>query len=253
MAPFASAYTNHELVDVVREVTAYANPRRPTAVSLRAFDLARADAGYPDAPRSSRICERLNMNWPELKELAHDPTRSVEQTLAVRLAADEPPCDSSLDQAIRCLRAVSRRLGGAPLTPERYDAEANAIRAGNQRRWRHGASVFVPTANQVERLAGSFRKGCELAGVPFAVGSTSVPNRWSWTDEELVDALVRLMDENPGVAVTQRSYRTLRNGRAEFPTASVFSNKTQGVRRPGLRHYRAEAERRRRARKRGRG
>jgi len=249
MGLFSSDYTNHELVEVVRVVTLHVNPRQPKNVSLRKFDGARAAAGHPRAPRASRICERFDMRWPALKDLAHDPGRSVEQTLGIRLRVRANP-EMTLDQALDYVRAISSRLGGAPLDPAIYVRERDVILTEVRRRWRHGQEIVIPTANQIATLAGTFRNACLLAGVPVAAQTRAKPSRWAWTDKEIIEALICLMDENPGVAITQRSYRTLRAGRPEFPPVSVLNTVTNDGRRPGLVFYRAEAERRRRERER---
>jgi hypothetical protein len=344
VAPFASDYTDHELVAAVREVTLHVSPRKPQEVSLRDFDVARAVAGHPSAPRASQTCERLDMSWPELKELAHGPDREVERTLAARGRAEELPEDWTEEDSFRCLRAIAERQGVGSVDPATYDRGRAAILAEHRGRWRHGREIVFPTANQIEHLFGSFTAGVVAAGlqppesgseaarrlrgtsmlvvdalelhlqtygslVPirelkafaraygFQIegdsGAWKVPallaelrrrrdarglwtpsgyppatprphygeegtpepvipdgiagtSRWTWTDEELEDALVRMMDEFPGEKITQRSYRTLRGGRAEYPNASAFNNGG----RPGLKVYRARAEKRRRARRR---
>ena len=333
MGLFTSDYSNHELVQVVREVTLHVNPRYPKRVSLRTFDPARTDAGHPHAPRASRICERLDMSWPELKKLAHSPEREIERTLVARLGAEDNT-QFSLDDAVESVRAVAKRLGVETLDPAAYDREAGAIRRAAHTRWRHGRGVGIPTANQVAQLAGGFDAAAKLAGLrpyqpppdpgasivdalellvdeygcllPYrelthyahrkgfslksaAAGdhqaaiaelrrrrerdgketpsgyppkserpsfddavpseSSDLPparkHRWSW--EECIEALVRLMDENPGADITQRSYRTLRAGRRTYPNVTSFN----AGGRPGLKVAREEAIRRRRARRRG--
>jgi hypothetical protein len=244
MGLFTSDYTNHELVEVVRAVALHVSPRRPKTVSMRQFDAARGPAGHPHAPRSSRICERLDMTWPEVKELALNETRNVEQTLASRLAVEMNP-KITLDDAFLCLRAVSSRLGNAPLDPALYDRERAVILAENRRSWRNGREIVFPTANQVAALAGGFAAACKQAGVESVTQRRPLASRWTWTDEELIEALVRLMDEYPGIDITQRNYRKLRAGRPEFPPVSSFNN----AGRPGLKAYRLEAQRRRRKRK----
>jgi hypothetical protein len=329
MAKFTSEYTDHELVDVVREVTLHVNPRRPRDVSLRAFDAAREAAGHPRAPRASRICERLDMSWPEVKALAHDPARSVGQTLAKRSGAEELGAHCSVEDAVRCVRSIAQRLGVDALDPASYDRECETVRAENRRRWRHGRELVFPTANQIEWIVGSFAAAAAQAGLaakqpardcgvaivdaldllveefgcvlPYkglrafarakefrlareapggmraaievlrvrrGLEGKSTPTeypppgerpdfdevaktaglpparktRWSW--DECVEALVRLMDENPGVSLRVRSYRELRAGRRAFPPAGCFSKAGK----PGFVAARTEAIRRRRER-----
>jgi hypothetical protein len=94
------------------------------------------------------------MSWPKVKELAHNDACEVERTLGSRLRADELGAKCSIEEIIRCLRAVAARLGVKVLDPAAHDHEREKVLAENQRRWRHGREIVFPTANQIIWIVG---------------------------------------------------------------------------------------------------
>jgi hypothetical protein len=171
---FGSDYHPLELYGVVRDVALTAAPGDPTLVSQSAWDGARADAGYEDAPTARATCMRLAdgagrpFPWRELLELVFDESRDIERTHAQRAGAtaDESLGETHVYYALR--RVALTELGKMSLRPDEYQRERERLIA-EARRNRGGSPSpeliieLLPTAGQIIRIADDWDKALEIA------------------------------------------------------------------------------------------
>jgi hypothetical protein len=202
---FGSAYDDLELYEIVRAVAEFAAPEAPTQLAQTAWDAARADAGYADAPTARAICMRLADSsgrpfpWRELLELVFDESRNIEQTHGQRTAA---PMAVELDEEdiYYALRRVARaELDQASLRPDEYRRERERLIAEARRR-RNGQGELVaellPTVGQIERIAGGWDAALVLAELePRAPVSGQAHGRRGIPIAEVLD---RFADETGG-------------------------------------------------------
>jgi hypothetical protein len=160
-----SLYDLGGLVDAVADVTRYANPTRPDAVSTRAFNRTCAAAGHPSCPTAKVICyERLLMGWPELKKLALDPDRCVDRTLGSRFAEGDGAGVSESELRL-ALRTVAARLGASTISGAEYMRELAVMLASDRRCYRHGRRLSLPTEAQILVAARTWAHALALAGL----------------------------------------------------------------------------------------
>lgn len=79
---WASTYDRNALFKLVADVARFAVARDPHSISQRLWDDSRAAAGHATAPSARQITTRLKLAWEEVKRIALDVDRSVEQTAA---------------------------------------------------------------------------------------------------------------------------------------------------------------------------
>lgn len=164
---FASALDDVQLIRLIGRIAQLANEADPVSTTQVAYDRARADHSFAEAPTAAASARRLGMAWPALLEVACDPERDPQMTLAA-LRRPEPE-EVSLEEAVMALRIVSVRLGGAPLNPGRYEAERQAMITADPRRHHAAAAAAegelgLPSVGQLERL-GAFGELLQVAGL----------------------------------------------------------------------------------------
>lgn len=152
----STRFDTRALYDLVRAVALEAKPNDPVNVTQRAWDQARARAGYSDAPSARCITMRLRATrnsrtfpWRELLELVFDPEANIDH-VEVRRGSQQWSQHLTLRHVVFALRAVAKRLELASLTPNGYAAGREQILA---RRDRASAALLlelIPTKAQVE-------------------------------------------------------------------------------------------------------
>jgi len=175
-----SRYSDHELPGVVADVCRDLDPRHPRSVSQARFDAARADAGHPQAPSAKQISARLRLPWPEVKQLALDPTRSVDRTVGTRVGKEDESWVTDEVCIFALLTVASRIVVGTALTPDSYTVEAERMLTADRRRYLHGGRLVMPTVGQIERRLGRWPEALTRAGLkpPEARHPAGVP----WAD-----------------------------------------------------------------------
>jgi hypothetical protein len=174
---FRSRYDLRSLVDVVAAVARVAAPEAPGQISQRAYDAARAAAGYANAPTAKQIAARLGMSWKAVLALALDPTRSVDSVLGAREGEEDKPWLTSKD-VCAALKIVARRLGKKTLKPVEYRLERKRMLDAARHSYRHLSELSLPTEGQIERTAGSWDEALVIAGLaprPRATAGMGVP------------------------------------------------------------------------------
>jgi hypothetical protein len=162
---FRSPYDTRALPDAVRAVALRCCPEAPQTVSQRDFDRARAEVPeHAQAPTARQICTRLGVSWQPLLAALFEPGRDIGKFVShkQRATADQP---LSEEHATAALRMIATRLGVPTLRPAQYDTARQELLAANRRRHRHGIALLLPTANQVERAAGTWDQALALAGL----------------------------------------------------------------------------------------
>jgi hypothetical protein len=119
---------------------------------------------HSQAPTARQICTRLGVSWQPLLAALFEPGRDVVKFVShkQRATADQP---LSGEQAAAALRMIATRLGVPTLRPAQYDMACQEILAADRRRHRHGIALRLPTANQIERAAGTWDQALALAGL----------------------------------------------------------------------------------------
>jgi hypothetical protein len=160
-----SRYSDHELPGVVADICRDLDPVDPLAVSQPRFDAGRAAAGHPEAPTAKRICARLALSWEAVKQLALDPTRSVDRTVGIRTGKQDETWLGD-DVCLTALRVAAARLADEEtLSPGRYEEIAEQMLAENRRRYRHGGRLVMPTVGQIEWRLGPWPEALAKAGL----------------------------------------------------------------------------------------
>jgi hypothetical protein len=160
---FQSRYDLRGLVDVVAQVARVAAPAEPERVTQRSYDSARAKAGYPDAPSARQTASRLRMSWPELVAFALRG-REIEKTLGIHFGDEDEPHLGEEDVR-SALRVVALRLRKKSLARADYIGERERMLAAARRRWCHRSALSLPSANQIERIAGGWEAALTIAGL----------------------------------------------------------------------------------------
>jgi hypothetical protein len=166
VAIFRSRFTRADLLVLVGRILLVANPAAPGSVTTRAFDAARATAGFPDCPTARTLCyERLDMTWPELKAIALDPKRSISATAGRRYSYDKTDMQLTLPRAVFALRLVAMQLKRRTLAETEYVTAHHALMRRDRRAYRHGGMLQLPTNDQIVRIAGSWEAALAAAGL----------------------------------------------------------------------------------------
>ena len=161
---FAASHDLRTLADVVAAVARAAAPGRPERVTQRAYDAARASAGHPDAPRAAQTAVRFSLSWAEVLALALDPELKLDLAIGKRYGEEEKPWLGADDVRV-ALRIVANRLGKKTLTPGDYRAERTRLREQAALARRHRVEPPLPTEGQLLRVASSWDKALEIAGL----------------------------------------------------------------------------------------
>jgi hypothetical protein len=160
---FESRYDLRSLVDIVAHVARAADANEPERVSQSRYDAARAQAGYGDAPSARQTAARFKMPWSELLALALSG-RNVEKALGYRFGEDEDDLLGEADVRV-ALRAVAFRLHRKTLSRVEYIEERERMLASARRHWLHESPLTLPSANQIERVAGDWEAALQAAGL----------------------------------------------------------------------------------------
>jgi hypothetical protein len=152
-ARFHAAHDPLTLIEVVVPAVARsaAGPGGdPWRVSQRAYDQARAQAGFPDSPTAQACARRLTMRWPEALSLAFSSDRDLPATLGAASRRDERP-QMAPEIAADAIRTVATYGGADELDPVLYDRLRDELVIRDRRAWRHGGGldVTLPTSSQI--------------------------------------------------------------------------------------------------------
>jgi hypothetical protein len=228
---FASEYDDLGLYTLVRIIAEFVSPDEPTLITMAAWDAGREPSGHPHAPSARAICARLadrdgnRFPWRELLELVFEPARNIEQTHALRHR--RPEADHFTEQHLYyALRRVASELKTQSPGPDAYARKREQLIADDRRRGVDLLEELLPTVGQVERIAGSWEAGLELAGLDSRAGNgvrRPSGRRHHWTLERCVDAVRRyhegLRAGRPG---SKKGYLAWSVGRADVPAPATF-------------------------------
>lgn len=162
-----------------------ADPERPLHVSMRRFDAARAEAGYPSLPRAQDLSSWLEMPWQDVKAVALDPSRDPHRTYASRTRVDPRPW-SNPDGAVLALQRVAEALGQNELAATTYDLYRDQVSAATRE--------LLPSSPQIFGLFGSWSAALAAAGLEAA--SAAKPKGLSVVDA--IAVFVRTQERLPG-------------------------------------------------------
>jgi hypothetical protein len=152
--PVRSKRTAQELLTIVREVSSHVDPGDPTGVTQRAWDVGRAVAGHPDAPRAHAITERLGVPWRKLLQIAHGDRNDALRALG-NAAADKGRKGLTLDRAATALRQAAMRLGKPGIDRSDYRRGRQQILTATRRGpARKTALRALPDLTQIETVLG---------------------------------------------------------------------------------------------------
>jgi len=172
------------LLQLVREVSVLADPKRPGKVTQRAWDEARASLGssisssspsspaiavsalssssasaLPSSARS--IARSLRRPWREVLEIAHEPPTHWAKTLGAR-ESENASRWLTAEHVAYVLKLAARRWGVEKLTAQQYETERKLMIEKNRRR----RPLRLPTADQICLFAQREIYGASGVGVP---------------------------------------------------------------------------------------
>lgn len=173
MPLFRSRYDLRQLPGLVAAVARVADPGRPAQVSQRAWDAARASAGFADAPTAKQVSARLRLPWRGCLAIALASDLDLDQSLGRRFGEPDDPTLGV--EAIRAaLRTVALRLKKRTLSIADYTSERREMLSAVRRALLHPGELTLPTEGQIRRVAGSWEQALILAGLeprPTPAGS----------------------------------------------------------------------------------
>lgn len=110
------------------------------------------------------------MAWPDLLHalFGGDVVRFLGRQRG--MAADR---DLTAEHIGHALRLIATRLGVRTLRPGQYEAARSDLLAAGARRHRHGQRISLPTAGQIERVAGNRDRALGLAALQPRTRETS--------------------------------------------------------------------------------
>lgn len=154
------------LLRAVREVAALANPRRPEAVTQRAFDAAKAgSAAHADVPAARRIAEQLKLSWPEVLATANEPEDRQAHKLGAKARGPTSVDWLTEKHATAVLQLVAGRLFANTVSTAEYEAECEKLMRADGARWFHGGNLPLPTPRQIVHRFGSWDEALRKAGL----------------------------------------------------------------------------------------
>jgi hypothetical protein len=167
-------------------VCAYASPSKPTTVTERAFEAAKAPAGHPNTPRPDKITRRLGMPWAELLETVFAKDRDLGRTIGTRARRDEAKA-LTMSQAVTSIRKIAPLIPDDQITMVGYQAKFDELVAADRRRYAHGGRVeySLLTAEQIDYAVG-FQKALRAAGFASATPS----GKPGWRLEEAIEYFI---------------------------------------------------------------
>ncbi len=190
----ASTFDAQALLEAVREIAEAAGVAEPERISTRAWDVARAvSERYADAPPARRICERLDLPWDKVRELAFMPSRR--RSIALGHALNERQGGwLTGEYSDFALALVARRLDVPTLTPGQYRAERTVMLDADRSRSAHGGQLRLPTEDQIAALAGSWDRALAHAGLRARQGRGGQRSRSSAVS--IVEVIDRCYDHH---------------------------------------------------------
>jgi hypothetical protein len=171
---FKSRYDRNALFPLVADVCRFVDPDEPESVSQPDFDKSRAVAGHPHAPSGRAIYGRLKIPWEEIKQIALDPTRDVNQTLAMK--GREEARKLNTEEIHFALNRIARELGVRTVSFFDYVRTREKLIAKDERRNGEGGilATLLPTAHQIENQSGTWQDALAASGLePYVQGGSS--------------------------------------------------------------------------------
>ncbi len=228
---FASEFDDLGLYTLVRVIAEFVSPEEPTLVTMATWDAGREPSGHAHAPSARAICARLadrdgnRFPWRELLELVFEPGRNIEQTHALRHR--RPEADHFTAQHLYyALRRVASELKTQSPGPDAYARTREQLIASDRRRGVDLLEELLPTVGQVERIAGSWEAGLELAGLDSrAANGVHRPSgrRNYWSLERCVEAVRQYQKGLPARrSETKKGYLAWSIGREDAPSPATF-------------------------------
>jgi hypothetical protein len=161
----ASEFEPLALLHVIRQVARSSLVVDPQRISTRSWDAARElSERFGDVPAARRICEHLGLPWEKICELAFMNGHAQRVALGHALGGEQADWLTQ-EYSWFALRLIARRLGAASVTPGQYRAEQQAMVAPRRGRWSIDRCVPIPTAEQIQTLAGSWDEALAYAGL----------------------------------------------------------------------------------------
>ncbi|MBV8945847.1 MAG: hypothetical protein JOZ95_10525 [Solirubrobacterales bacterium] len=161
----ASEFEPLALLHVVRDVARSSPAEDPRRVSTRTWDGARElGERFTDVPAARRICEHLRLPWEKIRELAFMDGHAQRIALGHALG-DEQANWLTTEYSCFALRLIARRLGAATVTPGQYRAVRQATLGSGRGRRSIARRVLIPTAEQIQTLAGGWDEALAQAGL----------------------------------------------------------------------------------------
>jgi len=161
----ASEFEPLALLRVVRDVARSSPAEEPRRISTRSWDGARElSERFADVPAARRIREHLRLPWEKIRELAFMNGHAQRVALGHALGGEQTDW-LTREYGSFALRLIARRLGAASVTPGQYRAQRHAILAPHRGRRSIGRRVPIPTAEQIQTLAGSWDEALADAGL----------------------------------------------------------------------------------------
>jgi hypothetical protein len=161
----ASEFEPLALLHVVREVARSSLVDDPQRISTRSWDAARElSERFADVPAARRICEHLRLPWEKIRELAFMNGHAQRVALGHALGGEQADWLTEEYRSF-ALRLIARHLGAATLTPGQYRAARHAMLGSGRSRRSIPRPVPIPTAEQIETLAGGWDEALAQAGL----------------------------------------------------------------------------------------
>ncbi len=169
---YVRSYSDGDLLAIVRQVAAIADPDNPRDVSQRTYNRARDKAGMAGTLRAWRIAERLSTSWPEVLRLAFDHS-APERAIGVRQRR-QVRMELTRAEIITYLDLVARHLGTETLSLGSYDQGRRELIEADRRRYVHGGqgARLIPSGQMIVSKAGSWREALDWAGLRAPNGTS---------------------------------------------------------------------------------
>lgn len=175
-ARFTSTYDTRALPDAVRAVALTCRPDDPMALTQRQFDAGRQLVPeHADAPTARQICTRLGTSWPSLLRMLFEAGRDPARSTGAWQREDEDH-ELTMERIVAALQIVAVRRGADTLRPHEYLQSRTELLQGGRRKHRHGTAPDLPTVGQIERVAVSWDRALQAAGLlerPASVGNVA--------------------------------------------------------------------------------
>jgi hypothetical protein len=197
---FQPKWETHLLLIVVRDVLVAADPTHPDRVTQRAYNDARAIAGYADSPRADRLAKRFKVPWSALiARVMNDQNPAWTLSSASKERQRQVLTSAEVCSAIT---TVAARLGTSEISVADYEPTRQIINRELARRHLHGAHLTpLPSMGTIQKKM-SFADAVQMAGLTM----TPIHKRGLMPRAEAV----RLFIEHYGFAPRVRDLRWFR-------------------------------------------